>query len=370
MSQQNEFPLLPLEIEREIFETCAVRRPISIPTLMLVAWPMARERMVCLFLHVCWAKYSSERRIEYRVEPLLFRTIAVGFSVSLEPYPIFTWKALLSAVRSKPASFFHTAVRNLCVLDDSLYASTEEVFAACTGVANFSLWSDLPPTQFAHLRPTRLTSTVAKLFPLLPPTHNFFSWLTHLEVRHNSLPPEAPGDLKLLPALTHLAVYDFRTEDIQELFDVCTRLQVLVALFQRTAPTIHDRRFVAMVNGGQLADWQMAAYLGEDYWTLAEQIVARRPPGPVNDSLIRFSIGVSFRQIRAWYRQTGNARPSDLTAIPSAILYFQQFGSYVPEFSPSSLFQLLTYSTPHILAAAHHDPPSAVTSRMTTTKAP
>jgi hypothetical protein len=38
MSLKSLTPILPTELERQIFELCALSRPVRIPKLMLVAW--------------------------------------------------------------------------------------------------------------------------------------------------------------------------------------------------------------------------------------------------------------------------------------------------------------------------------------------
>ncbi|KAJ6535061.1 hypothetical protein B0H19DRAFT_1184834 [Mycena capillaripes] len=117
--------VLPLELERDIFETCSLSRPMLIPKLMLVAW-----------------------HVKEWVEPLLYRTIAVGFAWAIDGSPILTWDVLLSAIRSKPASFFH-AVRNLCLLvEDDKWTDVETLLGVCTGLRNLSLSPKLGSTGY------------------------------------------------------------------------------------------------------------------------------------------------------------------------------------------------------------------------------
>ncbi|KAK6995819.1 hypothetical protein R3P38DRAFT_3075206 [Favolaschia claudopus] len=265
MAQEIELPIFPPDLEREIFETSALLHPVSIPKLMLVAC-RARDCPLC-------GIYAFSIK---------------EFRVALDPYPLFTWDILLRAMRSKPASFFHSSVRNLCILDqDAPGSSAREFLSLCTGVTNLSIWGrSLPPTHYAHLRPHRLTSFAMDLNHIISPTHEFFSRLTHLEARNFPFPTEWPefiDHLSRLPSLTHFSVYSTSQTDLQQVLDACSGLRVVILLYCREAPSISDRRFVALKGGSELAEWQMGAYTGEDYWSFGEEVIAKRPPGPVNE---------------------------------------------------------------------------------------
>jgi hypothetical protein len=49
-SGNSSAPMLPLELEREIFEICAYLRPVSIPRLMLVACRVKEWFVISLLL--------------------------------------------------------------------------------------------------------------------------------------------------------------------------------------------------------------------------------------------------------------------------------------------------------------------------------
>ncbi|KAF7369482.1 hypothetical protein MVEN_00277900 [Mycena venus] len=85
--------MLPLELERDIFELCALSWPISIPKLMLVA-----------------------RCVKEWVEPLLYRIIALGPYGTVTGNPCFTDNIISSAIHQKPPTFFHSAVRHLMLI--------------------------------------------------------------------------------------------------------------------------------------------------------------------------------------------------------------------------------------------------------------
>ncbi|KAJ7690262.1 hypothetical protein B0H17DRAFT_1065321 [Mycena rosella] len=97
-------PALPPELERQIFEICALFRPVWIPKLMLIAW---RVKQWC-----------SARDTEL---------------------PVFTFDILLSVIQRKPDIFFRNTLRNL-YLDDSSVDNLPAILSACTGVEN--IWID------------------------------------------------------------------------------------------------------------------------------------------------------------------------------------------------------------------------------------
>ncbi|KAJ6564485.1 hypothetical protein B0H19DRAFT_79022 [Mycena capillaripes] len=87
MNPGSPAPIHPEDLEREIFEISAHSQPVFILTLMLVA-----------------------RRVKIWLEPLLYRTIVLDHP--LEGHPIHSWDTLFPILESKPASFFHHAVRS------------------------------------------------------------------------------------------------------------------------------------------------------------------------------------------------------------------------------------------------------------------
>ncbi|KAJ7930878.1 hypothetical protein B0H13DRAFT_876149, partial [Mycena leptocephala] len=185
----NGSPILPPELEREIFEICAISRPASIPNLMLVA-----------------------QRVKEWTEPLLFRTVIIGsdwFSKS-SSFPICTPDTLVSAIYTKPPSFFHAAVRNLLFSISYNAQLTAMILPACTGVE--TLWLLLideawMPLIAAYTLKHLHTASYEALFRAFPPaTHQFFSRLTHLELRGSPNDTNVTSAaLTALPQLTHLS---------------------------------------------------------------------------------------------------------------------------------------------------------------------
>ncbi|KAK7017680.1 hypothetical protein R3P38DRAFT_2984754 [Favolaschia claudopus] len=190
---------LPPDLEREIFEICALTHPRSISKLLRVA-----------------------RRVKEWAEPFLYRTIIVPleFTFKSDHFPIFTWNALQRAMDTKPPSFSAAALRNLMIIQvyneifnsSPLAGGIGQLLALCTGVERLELrYSPVNSTRLVHtqLQPTRLYVELEEtLFRNFPPSHSFFSQLTHFQI--GSWPVrnvERVRNLALLPRLTHIGGY-------------------------------------------------------------------------------------------------------------------------------------------------------------------
>ncbi|KAJ6476534.1 hypothetical protein C8R47DRAFT_661099 [Mycena vitilis] len=271
-------PALPPELERYIFEICALSRPVEIPTLMLVAW-----------------------RVKNWVEPLLYRSITVGYTKSLKGYPIFTWDTLLAALRSRPTAFFVANVRHLNIFQALDHPETvgyaEELLSVSTGVENLAISSQLTKEydmieRVAPSMPLRhLYTKPAPLFRTFPSTHPLFSQITHLEVKANGGEEDIIcARLPLLPRLTHLAFADARfVSRYRDLLLACKTLRVLVTfwVFRPSERTFRialaqDLRAVFMKRSIHLMDWQMGIHTGVDFWSRAEDWNARRRSGEID----------------------------------------------------------------------------------------
>ncbi|KAJ7461197.1 hypothetical protein FB451DRAFT_1269191 [Mycena latifolia] len=269
-------PAFPLELERHIFEICALSRPVLIPRLMLVAW-----------------------RVKEWVEPLLYRTITIDdYAVEGDQnYPLFTSAIIRSAMEKKPKSFFCDAVRNLNISRTD--AETQSaVLSACTNVQN--LWvarlkddivSSLGSCPFLHL--------YTDLDPFLrtfSPAHAVFSQITHIELfEWGNDTTIWLSRLPLIPQLTHLSWTDAGVIPIfSRLLETCKSLSVLVYLskwdeevYETYTPALaKDGRFVAIPHGhvqtSFLRDWQRGIHTELDYWGRAESFIAKRRSGEID----------------------------------------------------------------------------------------
>ncbi|KAJ7493079.1 hypothetical protein B0H11DRAFT_2191114 [Mycena galericulata] len=157
-------PLLPVELEREIFEFTAHMHPDSIPTLLQVA-----------------------RRV------------------------------LIWAIKSKPPAFFREGVRHLYLGNDE-YRSLEEaaqVLRVCAGVVNLAVMSNYShPTILpilAEMKIQRMAVNPAVLFgnrQAIYLRHQSFAHITHLDVFGTIGEEDAHlyAQITALPTLTHLCL--------------------------------------------------------------------------------------------------------------------------------------------------------------------
>ncbi|KAJ7434892.1 hypothetical protein B0H11DRAFT_1247761 [Mycena galericulata] len=260
---------LPRELERLIFEICALSRPTLIPKLMRVAW-----------------------RVKEWVEPLLYRTIILSYAPPLDGYPEFTDKILSFAMRSKPSTFFRDSVRNLLLY---CVPNSKEILTICTSVEN--LWIvgtsagqfDFPATL------KHLYTDVLELLCGPPATRPLFSQLTHLELMG---PTQADEDIDVLfssisqlPQLTHLAFYEEGfTSIFLPLLQTCGSLEVLVFFsgkrlkeFEYEDSLANDLRFVVLpMSSKWFEDWQRGLHTGVDYWSRARWFIAKRRSGEID----------------------------------------------------------------------------------------
>ncbi|KAJ7430239.1 hypothetical protein FB451DRAFT_1500804 [Mycena latifolia] len=267
-------PAFPFELERQIFEICALSRIVAIPRLMLVAW-----------------------RVKQWVEPLFYRTLTIASEDEDGPrmvkgLPVFPTEVIISAIKTRPATFFRDSVRNV-LLHDNLAGAFTAILSVCTGVENLSTNVKDDLSALASLSLKHLYATVNPIFRIFPPAHPVFSRLTHLELF------DYPDDttvllsrLPLIPQLTHLSFYHHDLLSIcPHLLQTCTFLSVLVChdpwhKFRSgsAAALSRDVRFVVMHVNDYLLDWQMGAYTGLDYWTRAESFIAKRRSGEIDAS--------------------------------------------------------------------------------------
>ncbi|KAJ6476697.1 hypothetical protein C8R47DRAFT_657358 [Mycena vitilis] len=278
--------VLPIDLEREIFEIAALSRPLGIPNLMLVAW-----------------------RIKTWVEPLLYRTVVVWRSgryasppAAIAGHPIFYRKNLLPIIALKSPSFLKDSVRHFLIHqipDDD--TEGQSILSLCTGIENLWIFEIYP-----HLLPLvndlplkRLHCGFYCLLALqrLDFTRRLFSRLTHYEVI--DYPSEADFEvwrgLALIPNLTHLAFNGLSCLFLLPfVLEECRSLQLLVVLngdnggAERVADhadgrkLLRDPRFVVMQCEEYEKDWQMGAATGADYWARAEAFVALRRSGEID----------------------------------------------------------------------------------------
>ncbi|KAJ7616527.1 hypothetical protein FB45DRAFT_934417 [Roridomyces roridus] len=264
-------PRLPPELERMIFQLAAHSEPLSVPSLVLVAWRVRR-----------WVQH-----LRYRVL-LLAEDPNAPHGVRAYPH---NDDSELSRLRSLPPSILRDSVRHLCV-DLPGSQTVEFLLSTCSSVENLWVLSQKLPLISA-LPLKRLHSMLTVLFFPHPIdfTNVLFSRLTHLEIFdrhcHRRVEPRTWSGLKCLPHLTHLAFHDEELISIfVDLLRICTSLRVFVLISTIAPPPpsvprelVEEPRFVWMVRTKSMRDWHAGAVSGVDHWTRAEDFVERRRSG-------------------------------------------------------------------------------------------
>ncbi|KAJ7633912.1 hypothetical protein DFH06DRAFT_1222057 [Mycena polygramma] len=265
---------LPLELEREIFETAAVRHPDLIPTLLLV----------CHRAHA-W------------VEPLLYRVLS------------FSDSSTILAARNKSAEFLQTAVRHVLfeIQSKSSRGTETDLFRKCTGATNVYVYGVADLAFLLVLDKMRLQKLsfvlpVKNEPPLLTLQRPLFRSVTHLDLcfldENDAVLPiwREWSHLASLPALSHLCLSELlHTEVLLRALTECTRLSLVIAAFWELYATgnvealagslsIRDPRCVVMIVTDFEEDWNTGARGGADFWVRAEEFIARKRRGEIEGS--------------------------------------------------------------------------------------
>ncbi|KAJ7922646.1 hypothetical protein B0H13DRAFT_2267457 [Mycena leptocephala] len=291
-------PLLvfPPELERELFEICALSRPVSIPKLMLVAHHV-KEWYDTISATVNVVKYPSQ----FRVEPLLYRIMTLGpfppfinlaFFPSFRGFPEYPVDVMLRAVAARPPAFFDAAARHLMIWWVATRGEdVEKILAVCTGVQDLSVLqipdSWLQPIASFPLRRVYIDS--ASFMRLVSAEHELRWQLMHLNISEAVRDANAVcAALISLPHLTHLSFWQTALIPMcPQLLKSCTSLRVLLcrtsdARYQMEyAVLTQNVRFVLFglvlgVGNFSLADWHTGARGGADLWSRVELFIDKR----------------------------------------------------------------------------------------------
>ncbi|KAJ7488320.1 hypothetical protein FB451DRAFT_1362776 [Mycena latifolia] len=259
-------PSLPVELEREIFEIAAFTDRAMIPTL----------------LRVC-------HRVHTWLEPLLYRVLTFTHNKSENLLP-----PIESAIKSKPAGFFKSAVRHIYLefpgplprTQLSRYINLLECFSGITNLCiDGEFDSQLLPSLSA-MRLQRLALTV----PLPSLCHPLFLSVTHLDIytfaAHHAESWEKWSHLASLPALTHLCLsHRISRAILPHVVGECRKLALVLTICDSEAfvetLTVTDPRVVVTTLEIYHADWTEGAWGGDDVWARAEQFLAQKQRGEI-----------------------------------------------------------------------------------------
>ncbi|KAK7023313.1 hypothetical protein R3P38DRAFT_3270880 [Favolaschia claudopus] len=258
-------PALPPELERPIFELCALSKPKVIPTLMLVAY-----------------------RVKDWVEPILYRIFTMNAHRSnfiARHLPEFTLDSLSVSLQQKSHTWFRTTVRHFAYIEDNLFRDPIEqtLIAICLDIEDLFLSSG-----------TSGSGRSRRGFGLPSSGHYDPDFDNDLTPDPDSITALTARTLSVLPHLTHLSLNGFFfTREVNEILQISTLL-VIIFNFAYTYYPAWDRPLltdkvlsdarVVVISPGEgdyfdLRRWCLGALSGlkgRDYWRDAEEFIEKR----------------------------------------------------------------------------------------------
>ncbi|KAJ7185922.1 hypothetical protein C8R46DRAFT_1343090 [Mycena filopes] len=288
MSALRKGSALPVELERLIFELCAGLHPRMSPSLILVA-----------------------HRVKIWIEPLLYKVLMHSGMTAESPTNARARRsvdALRQLLRQPRATFsWPNHVRHICLSDLQPWGMLMQLLSLCKNTTNLALLYPTPdlclaprfPALLGSLRLQRISIHLNTLFPpsagAVDFSHSMFTHLTHLDLRDYDLRNRDGGahwsGIGALSRLTHLS---FRRSHVMPVIcevalRKCAALRVLVSIIRigtwtpTTRPSHEedrlarrDVRFVMILLLDYQLDWEIGAWGGDDYWTVAEARVKER----------------------------------------------------------------------------------------------
>ncbi|KAJ7234937.1 hypothetical protein C8J57DRAFT_1379698 [Mycena rebaudengoi] len=268
--------LLPVELERDIFELAAFLHPECMLALVLVA-----------------------RRVKIWIKPMFYETISVHQKEYRRQFSRRPLRAVAELVISQPAALrYHT--RHLCLVSVRMSDRVVDLLSTCGILDNLAFIKTylgsaalLPILGALPLR--RLSLALRQSFQLFPwPNpfdggHSLFSQITHLGILDGQVQVDdwrTWSGLAQIPRLTHLSALSDMSESVSNgVLKHCKFLEVLVFIYRdqeqfdqnlARGELTDDPRFVMLVVKDRLLDWETGARGGEDYWARASALVRKR----------------------------------------------------------------------------------------------
>ncbi|KAK7052026.1 hypothetical protein R3P38DRAFT_1633452 [Favolaschia claudopus] len=264
-------PVLPIELEREIFDTVAYLHSEAMPSLLLVC-----------------------RRVYDWVTKIKYRTIGPSYIPSCCSFHELE-RGILSM--SKPTSFFRDRVRHLHI-PWGHRVEMRELLSTCSSVTALAVMIVLDPSVFSGLsvlRPRRANLALTSLLNHTNLCRSLFSCTTHLHdldmrtFESNPTTDRWLSFLSLLPALTHLAA-PMSPDLVPLVFASCKTLEILIYIQSFLGPSpfkepdrfTDDERILYMIITWDYAqNWVTGVQGGTDFWVRADKFVAMRRRGQI-----------------------------------------------------------------------------------------
>ncbi|KAF9219834.1 hypothetical protein BS17DRAFT_788481 [Gyrodon lividus] len=265
-------PVLPLELEREIFLlTARTYRGVS-TRLMLVA-----------------------SRVKIWIEAFVYKTVVLRG-------PGHAYQFMSTLVNRSP-EFAKLHVKALCVRPQIPRSLTVQLLTLCSGVESLALWvpsqSEGPaeiinilsslPLRFLSINLTAITNATCHPVPVLH-NHPIFEHLTHLDIVNHWVLWTSSLGIEHLPHLTHVAFRFWSRGSVNAALSLILkespRLRVLVLLADSVVVPgarhyldregIRDDRVVVMKHTRDADEWESMERESEGMWQRAESIIRWR----------------------------------------------------------------------------------------------
>ncbi|KAJ7136574.1 hypothetical protein C8R44DRAFT_359975 [Mycena epipterygia] len=265
-------PSFPAELEREIFETAALKYPAIIPSLLIVA-----------------------RRVLAWIEPLLYKTIVIRTS--------WSWPRLpgIDSKLSAAPDFMRDNVRHLLCYSGHPISTLHDILSVCASIERLALY-DYPRYESIVPHLAALSGLQRLNIRLGHQRINILrnsvsSTITHLDLLDGLEPGDLHYwmDLTLLPALIHVSLHNHHSPQILvQVLQGRQKLHALVNFCSYARPfvkdlsdklSIDDPRFVLMqylVPEERILDWTVGANEGHDFWNRADFFIAKRRRGEID----------------------------------------------------------------------------------------
>ncbi|KAF8624564.1 hypothetical protein AX15_005811 [Amanita polypyramis BW_CC] len=265
-------PKLPPQLERRIFETCALESPETCTTLILVA-----------------------KRVHAWIDPILLSTVCIteGINFRRRDRPE---RFLAKLNNGKPVEYYAQSVKNMAIIGPFFQTEViNRIIATCTGVENLALLAPACNSDFFEIPQAtrnirRLSIRLENASPQFDFHHSCFAnlthlhlwdeywfrytgWealvnLTHLGLADSGYPPNVIQLMKTLPTIRYVALGSYHSGEEYRYADVT----VDNSSYIRAAWGVR----VVVLSKIPVCDWERGARGQGDFWDVVEREVEKR----------------------------------------------------------------------------------------------